>query len=639
MLRQGSVVLRIVLLLILGFLVSQCRFDFINQPKTAKTNQIINIALSVSDNVVPEPNAHKGLLGVLIPQDWEFISAEYNGTLGSGVFSNQANWVDSIEVCYPAESFAKGMKWVALVSDSGYAYEKPIQFNINVKLRTGAQKGCYNLGYLVTKATRGLICSSYTPLSFPHPIGVPDSCQNSSTEQAETAPAWDDLFNRKSGWAGADGIYSIPLSANQLPKIKSDENTLLLFSDTFIGEVDGSGKRSATKLVNNTYALMQGNDPLEQNIEFFWKKETDGSPGTVFVPNTPTSKAGDWYWLMDGVAIGDTVYTYALRLEKGGGIGFKLNGVNLLSYTVDATNGITSYKQIDTPLYLENASDGTNTAFGQALMDLSYASKNPSSDGYIYIYAPKSAGLKKDMLVGRFKPEQISDFSAYRYWDGSQWQADINKAKAVTTFISQEFSVTPLNDGSFIAVFEMKAGVAVRKALSPVGPFEIFQSVYACPEVNEDSDIFVYNAKAHPHLSKPGALLISYNVNTFDFWDHFSNAGIYRPRFVTLKLDHFSDFTASSKHNAQLQPTYPNPAINKTTIPLKINRAGYYRVSIYNILGKEVMRFPKTLYQPGVYSQTWHTTQTNGTPVASGLYIVTLSGSNSTQSQKIIVLK
>ncbi len=44
-----------------------------------------------------------------------------------------------------------------------------------------------------------------------------------------------------------------------------------------------------------------------------------------------------------------------------------------------------------------------------------------------------------------------------------------------------------------------------------------------------------YNAKAHPHLSPPGELLIRYNVDSSDFWGQFKNADIYRPRFIRLK--------------------------------------------------------------------------------------------------------
>ena len=37
-------------------------------------------------------------------------------------------------------------------------------------------------------------------------------------------------------------------------------------------------------------------------------------------------------------------------------------------------------------------------------------------------------------------------------------------------------------------------------------------------------------------LSSPKKLLISYHVKTFDFFDHFANADIYRPRFIELPL-------------------------------------------------------------------------------------------------------
>jgi hypothetical protein len=59
--------------------------------------------------------------------------------------------------------------------------------------------------------------------------------------------------------------------------------------------------------------------------------------------------------------------------------------------------------------------------------------------------------------------------------------------------------------------------------------------IYTCPEPALDPDTLVYNAKAHPHLSKTGELLISYNVNTMDFWgDFFNDADLYHPRFIKL---------------------------------------------------------------------------------------------------------
>ena len=53
----------------------------------------------------------------------------------------------------------------------------------------------------------------------------------------ERADAWEALFNRTSGWTGADGIYSIPISGDESPGSAAETSTLFVFSDTFIGEV------------------------------------------------------------------------------------------------------------------------------------------------------------------------------------------------------------------------------------------------------------------------------------------------------------------------------------------------------------------------------------------------------------------
>ena len=76
--------------------------------------------------------------------------------------------------------------------------------------------------------------------------------------------------------------------------------------------------------------------------------------------------------------------------------------------------------------------------------------------------------------------------------------------------------------------------IAIRVGTSPTGPFGPPITIYTCPEPDLRSGIFCYNAKAHPHLSNPGELLISYNVNTTNFADNLRFSDIYRPRFIRL---------------------------------------------------------------------------------------------------------
>ncbi|MDZ7332456.1 MAG: hypothetical protein ONB31_10805, partial [candidate division KSB1 bacterium] len=304
-------------LLFLFFLLAQCRFVEINQPRSAQPGETIAISVTVFDNIVPEPNPHKGVLAILIPEDWSFISAEYSGDLGTGTMEWAPTWADSVEAHYPAAAFGLNMKWIGLTSDTGYTYQNPITVTADVRLQVGQNEGHFKLAYLITKATGGLIGNdpSWAPLSYPHPIGVPDSGQVVLPFVVERAADWDALLDRTSGWTGADGIYSIPLSGVETHADPSNERTLLVFSDTFIGKVDANNQRKDTKMVNNTYAVLHGNQPDPQRVQFFWRTNSSGQPQSVFVPETPNAQPGDWYWLMDGVAIQDKIYVFALRLN------------------------------------------------------------------------------------------------------------------------------------------------------------------------------------------------------------------------------------------------------------------------------------------------------------------------------------
>ena len=73
-----------------------CLFEYINQPRSAMSGETIDINISIQSNIVPEPNPHKGLLGIIARDDWMFVSAEYTSNLGNGNLSESADWKDSV---------------------------------------------------------------------------------------------------------------------------------------------------------------------------------------------------------------------------------------------------------------------------------------------------------------------------------------------------------------------------------------------------------------------------------------------------------------------------------------------------------------------------------------------------------------
>src|SRR5258708_36271472 len=105
---------------------------------------------------------------------------------------------------------------------------------------------------------------------------------------AAPAPEWTDLFKRSHGWFGADGIFSVPLSGVDKNNNAGNESTLLLFSDTFIGEVNDGKPLPGYTMVNNSIAYFRGNDPEPKSIRFYYRTGKDGKPASIFVPETST---------------------------------------------------------------------------------------------------------------------------------------------------------------------------------------------------------------------------------------------------------------------------------------------------------------------------------------------------------------
>ena len=354
----------------------------------------------------------------------------------------------------------------------------------------------------------------------------------------EAADDWTNLFYRKSGWFGGDGIFSVPLTGIDKVGNISNHETLIFFSDTYIGEVENNKPKPGNVMVNNTCAYFQGNTAHPDSIEFFYKKDKNGKPQTFFVPEK-TGGRKQHFWLGDAFvnkALNNTMYLFAYHIEITGENVFDFiePNVSLIAMPEGSRPPFEKQRQITTPLHvnLEGLGEGN---FGAGILPNTKWAGAPFPDGYVYVYA--SLGKDKNLVAARVRPKHFEDFSKWRYWNGEGWSSDITNLKMICNAVSNELSVTPLPDGRYALVFQvlgLSDKVGLRIGDSPVGPFGEIQEIWRTPEADEG--LFCYNAKAHPNLSKPGELLISYNTITFDFWNDIQqNAHIYRPRFIRLK--------------------------------------------------------------------------------------------------------
>jgi sialate O-acetylesterase len=354
-----------------------------------------------------------------------------------------------------------------------------------------------------------------------------------------TAPEWDQLFIRNSGWFGGDGIFSIPM--NGVDSIGAANKTLLVFSDTMLGEIQNGTLQPGSQMINNSVAIMDCTLPEDTCIKFYWKKGDTAKAASVFVPTTPRAQKGEYYWLGDGFvnkAVGNTTYVFAYRIQNTTeGMGFKETGNALLIIPPGSKPPFTNHRQKDTPFYFSSDNISGTGSFGAGILVNDQSSGALHPDGYVYVYGVR--GIGKDVLVARVKPAQFENFSSWRFWDGKTWTADMQKAAAIANKASNEMSVTPLPDGRYVMVFQvdgMGGSVCMRIGSSPYGPFGPIIKLYDCPETKEG--FYTYNAKAHPNLSQPGELLISYNVNAMDFFNVIKTSpNLYRPRFIKVKFN------------------------------------------------------------------------------------------------------
>ncbi len=365
-------------------------------------------------------------------------------------------------------------------------------------------------------------------------------------ERSTAAPEWDRLLIRDSGWFGGDGIFGIPLDgAEYLPATKKTK-TLFIFSDSVVADTVGETiERKDFSMVHNCIAYLEGDQPDPSKFQFYIHKDEQGKPASLFVPNTPNTRPGEYYWLGDGfvnVEMDSTLYLFAYPVKDtvipGSFFEFEQTGVNLIAIPKGSKPPFKEQRQLETPFHfpLENWS---KTTMGSGIFVNTTWAGAPNPDGYIYVLGV--GGQHQGLVVARVKPKEFEQFSRWEFADGQGgWTTDLLKTQPVTRYISHEMSLSPMPDGRLILAhqyFGMENEVAVQITKNPAGPYLPVHKVWRCTEWEADFDYFAYNAKGFPHLSKPGELLISYNVNSMDFWnDILREPRLCRPRFFKLRL-------------------------------------------------------------------------------------------------------
>ena len=333
----------------------------------------------------------------------------------------------------------------------------------------------------------------------------------SQFEQIEVYKIENIIFKTDKFWRGADGAASIDLGNGKI---------LWLFSDSFI-DPNGTCSRTNSKMIHNSIAIQNGYDLINATISFYYKGSKKKPKSFFELPGKT------WYWIGHGIVVKDKLIIFLFEeIGTNEGFGFKAIGWHVA--IIDNPDDNPDKWKIK---YFQGPETfGVIVGSAAVLKD----------SNYVYAYGVKEPATHEVYLL-RFESNSLlrGDILDFDWWVDNSWTKQIKEEpRSSALFVGQtEFSVhyeKELEKYVQIQTYGFgQASIGYRLADQLQGPWSE-TVIFFTPALNDQQE-FVYTANAHPELKSNG-LLITYNVNNWDFGKLVSNEEIYFPNFIYVRF-------------------------------------------------------------------------------------------------------
>lgn len=357
----------------------------------------------------------------------------------------------------------------------------------------------------VSLAAGGAIPAAAATAAAPTPTPTSAAqCQPkiSASTNTELTQLFGDYGDSGAGWTGSDSAYSVPLP---------DGGIAWLNSDTFLGSVNEDHSRPMdSPFIHNSIVVDRGG-----SLTTYTGGTTTAPESLVTVPGGDEGQ--DWYWFGDGTVEGDHLRVMLLEFVKTGtgSFDFKFTNTAVASFSLPSMTleGITALPQ----------------------SDVEWASAIYEGNQYTYIYGVEDLGADKYAHLARVPKGELTT-APWEYLGESGWVSDATASKRILKGVSNEFSVTKFQGRYTIVTGDttevLSSKIVTYRSRSLEGPFTDKTVIYTTPETG--GNVFTYNPKAHPELGNGHTLVVTYNVNSFDTNDVYTDVDNYRPRYVNV---------------------------------------------------------------------------------------------------------
>ncbi|MCH8305325.1 MAG: T9SS type A sorting domain-containing protein, partial [Candidatus Marinimicrobia bacterium] len=125
-----------------------------------------------------------------------------------------------------------------------------------------------------------------------------------------------------------------------------------------------------------------------------------------------------------------------------------------------------------------------------------------------------------------------------------------------------------------------------------------------------------------------------YILSAFDF---NGNESEYSPEFNASIVSAEDELILPDEYS--LGQNYPNPFNPQTTISFALPVAGKISLIIYDLNGREIMRWDEEISQGGYYQRVWNGENLSGEQVSSGVYFYRFRAGDFVQTKKMVLLR
>ncbi|MCK5136747.1 MAG: DUF5005 domain-containing protein [Bacteroidales bacterium] len=320
-----------------------------------------------------------------------------------------------------------------------------------------------------------------------------------------------DLFIRNCcGFTGGDGTYSVLLP---------DGRTVWIFGDTFLGTVnpDMTREQLSPMFIRNSFVIQDGDSLLT-----LYQSGPTHEASMVIPPaingNEVLPESAAWFWPGDGMIEEGKLKVYLSRFtqSKSGMWDFQWHSTWLATFSLPE---IKEESVIEIPY-----GQAKQVHYGHALLE---------EPDYTYVYGAHEGRPH----AARYLAGDVTN--PWEFFTGEKWTGDPAQSGPMGDMhASEQFTVLKIQD-KYVYITQLDSfstDICSFVAETPYGPWKDKSLLYSTPIPGEDENLITYNAILHPQFMDDERILLSYNMNSFVLEDHFSNADIYRPRFVWVPL-------------------------------------------------------------------------------------------------------